>query len=63
MARYYESDVTRMIKKLLENKPEIVSEQKKGRAFWWDKPADQDTQNRAAASRVRQQAYVYQSKV
>ena len=34
MARYYESDITRMIRNLLENKPEIVSEQKKGRALW-----------------------------
>ena len=63
MARYYESDITSMIRNLLENKPEIVSEQKKGRALWWDKPTDPDTQSRAAASRVRQQPYVYQSKV
>ena len=63
MARYYESDLTRMIKELLERRPEIVAEQRKGRAMWWDKSTDPDAQRRVLESRVRQQPYVYQSKV
>jgi len=63
MATPYESDITRMIRELLRQKPQIVEEQKKGRAMWWDKKLDSDTQARARESGVKQQAYVYQNKV
>ena len=63
MATPYESDITRMIRALLEQKPQIVEDQKKGRSMWWDKKLDPDTQRRARESRVQQQAYVYQNKV
>jgi hypothetical protein len=63
MARPYESDITRMMRELLRDKPQIVEEQKKGRALWWDKTLDPDTLRRNQESRVRQQAYVYQTKV
>ena len=63
MAKYYESDVTKMIRDLLQKKPQIVEEQQKGRALWWDKLPDQDAKRRAEESRVSQQAYVYQTKV
>ena len=63
MAKLYESDVTRMIRTLLQEKPHIVQEQKKGRALWWDKKTDPDTQKRVRESTVNQQAYVYQNKV
>ena len=63
MATPYESDITRMIRELLKQKPHIVEEQVKGRAMWWDKKLDPDTQKRARESRVKQQAYVYQNKV
>ena len=63
MAKPYESDVTRMMRELLEKKPEIVEEQKKGRAMWWDKPQDVETQRRNKESRVAQLPYVYQNKV
>lgn len=63
MAAPYESDITRMIRELLKQKPHIVEEQAKGRAMWWDKKQDPDAQNRARESRVNQQAYVYQTKV
>ena len=63
MAKPYESDITRMIRDLLQAKPHIVQEQKKGRALWWDKKLDQDDQKRARESSVKQQAYVYQNKV
>jgi hypothetical protein len=62
MAKPYESDLTRMMRELLAQKPQIVEEQKKGRALWWDKKLDADTQRRADASRVPQQGYVYQTK-
>jgi hypothetical protein len=63
MAKPYVSDVTTMIRKLLQDKPEIVEDQKKGRALWWDKAQDTDTQERNRESKVAQQAYVYQNKV
>ena len=63
MAKPYESDLTRMIRELLNAKPHIVQEQKKGRALWWDKKLDLDDQKRTRESNVKQQAYVYQNKV
>ncbi len=63
MSQPYESDLTRMIRDLLREKPQIVEEQKKGRAMWWDKKLDPDLQKRSAESNVQQQAYVYQNRV
>ena len=63
MAQPYESDLTRMIRELLQEKPHIVQEQKKGRALWWDKKLDSDVLKRAGESKVKQKAYVYQNKV
>jgi hypothetical protein len=63
MAKPYESDITRMIRTLLQEKPQIVQEQKKGRALWWDRKVTPDTRKRAEESNVKQQAYVYQNKV
>ena len=63
MAQPYESDITRMIRDLLRDKPHIVQEQKKGRALWWDKKLDSEDQKRNQESSVKQQAYVYQNKV
>jgi hypothetical protein len=61
--KYYESDLTKMIRELLREKPQIVEEQKKGRAMWWDKKLNLDEQKREEESSVKQQAYVYQNKV
>jgi hypothetical protein len=63
MAKPYESDITRMIRELLRDKPHIVQEQKKGRALWWDRKLDLEDQKRNGESSVKQQAYVYQNKV
>ena len=63
MAKPYESDITRMIRELLRDKPHIVQEQKKGRALWWDKKLDPEDLRRNRESSVKQQAYVYQNKV
>ncbi len=63
MAQPYESDLTRMIRELLQEKPHIVQEQKKGRALWWDRKLDLEDLKRTGESNVKQQAYVYQNKV
>jgi len=63
MTKPYESDLTRMMRELLREKPHIVQEQKKGRALWWDKKLDPDNLKRAEESNVKQQGYVYQNKV
>jgi hypothetical protein len=57
----YESDATRMIRDLLQEKPQIVDEQKAGRALWWDRQLDLDQLRRARESRVPQKGYVYQT--
>ncbi|MSQ51394.1 MAG: DUF3460 family protein [Betaproteobacteria bacterium] len=62
MAKYYESDITKMMRELLLEKPHIVEEQKKGRALWWDHKQEQDTLKRDRDSKVNQQPYVYQTK-
>jgi hypothetical protein len=36
----YESDLTKFIRRFLEQHPEEVESQKKGRAIWWDKPPE-----------------------
>jgi hypothetical protein len=59
--KYYESDLTKMIRQLLQEQPHIVEEQKKSRAMWWDKKPDPDAQRRAQESRLEQPAYVYGS--
>ena len=60
----YESDHTLFIKKLKEQNPQIEEGQRQGRALLWDKaPLTLDEQQRRAESRVRQNAYVYQTKV
>ena len=62
MARPYTSEITLFIRDLLEKNPQIVEEQRRGRALWWDKKLDLDQIDRARASRVKQQGYVYQTK-
>jgi 7,8-dihydro-6-hydroxymethylpterin-pyrophosphokinase len=57
----YESDATRMIRELLEVRPEIADDQKKGRSLWWDRRLDLDLLRREQESRVAQKGYVYQT--
>ena len=60
----YESDHTKFIKDLKEKTPGMDERQVEGRNLLWDKaPVSLDEQRRIAESRIRQQAYVYQSKV
>jgi hypothetical protein len=37
----YESDLTRFMRKYLEQHPEEIESQQKGRAIWWDKSAEE----------------------
>ena len=39
----YESDITKFIRDFLEQHPEEIASQRKGRAIWWDKPRDERT--------------------
>jgi len=58
----YESDITKFLAELKKARPQLESEQQRGRAIWWDKPQDLETARRNRESRVPQQGYVYQSK-
>ena len=61
--KMYESDHTQFIKNLKETNPTLEEKQREGRALLWDRaPLPLNEQQRLAESRVKQQAYVYQSK-
>jgi hypothetical protein len=38
----YESEFTKFMRELLKQKPQLVEEQKKGRAIWWEKKPNPD---------------------
>lgn len=60
----YESDHTKFIKELSQQLPGMEQRQQAGRALLWDTAATSlDEQARIDASRLRQQAYPYQTKV
>ena len=60
----YESDHTKFIKELKEKTPGMDERQLAGRSLLWDKaPLSLEEQRRIAESRLRQQAYPYQTKV
>jgi hypothetical protein len=60
----YESEHTKFIKELKTQLPGMEERQQAGRSLLWDKaPISLDEQARAKESRLRQQAYPYQTKV
>jgi Protein of unknown function (DUF3460) len=59
----YESEFTKFMRELKQQRPQLEAEQRKSRAIWWDHKQDLDTAKRDKESRVKQQAYVYQNKV
>lgn len=63
MSYNYESDHTKFMRELLEKKPALAADQRKGRAIWWDKTLDADEQKGFRDGHVAQTAYVYQTKV
>ena len=62
-SRHYVSEHTRFIRELLAAKPQIVEQQREGRAIWWDKTpralAEEATMD---TGRVPQSGYVYDAK-
>jgi hypothetical protein len=61
-ARHYESEHTRFMRELMDAKPQLATEQKKGRAIWWDKtPAQLALRRLLDEGRVKMKAYVYGS--
>ncbi len=60
MAKYYESDITKMIRELLQKKPEITEKRWSGRALWWDKKLDSDFLRGARESKLPPSPYAYQ---
>ncbi len=58
----YESDITRFLKDLRDQRPHLEQSQRDGRAIWWDKPQDLDTSRRNHESRIAQRPYVYSQK-
>jgi hypothetical protein len=59
--RDYESDVTRLLRELLERSPEMIEDQRTGRARWWDRKLDLEMLRRQRESTVPQKPYVYDS--
>jgi hypothetical protein len=57
----YESEITGFLKQLMQEKPHLEAEQKKGRALLWDKQIDLGLEKGFAEGRVAQKPYVYQS--
>ncbi len=58
----YESEITKFLNQLKKDRPQLVEEQRKGRALLWDKPQDLDTSERNLASQIPMKAYPYQTK-
>lgn len=55
----YVSEITRFINEFLAKNPQVVEQQKKNRATWWDKPQDLQTQSERNQAAVAQPSYVY----
>ena len=55
----YESELTRFLRELKANNPQIGELQKKNRATWWDKPQDLELNRERADAAVPQPPYVY----
>ena len=59
-ARHYESDHTRFIRDLLEKRPQVDDDRRRGRAIWWDKqPREMEQRREMDEGKVPQKPYVY----
>ena len=59
----YQSEFTQFLTDLKQKNPGLEADQRDGRNRLWDKPPiDLDDVKRTEVSRIRQKAYVYQSK-
>ena len=62
-SRHYVSEHTRFIRDLLDRKPQLETEQRVGRAIWWDKlPSEIKARREMDKSGVPQSGYVYYDK-
>jgi len=57
----YESEITRFISQLKQQKPDLEAKQRQGRELLWDKPLDRATWRGYRAGEVPQKPYVYQT--
>ncbi len=55
----YESDVTKFVREMFEQTPELKELQKQNRATWWDKKLDFDQIDRNIASEAPKAPYAY----
>jgi hypothetical protein len=61
-SRHYVSEHTAFIRELLERRPEIVDDQRRGRAIWWDKAPRELAEGKVMdQGKVPQPPYVYQT--
>jgi thiamine kinase-like enzyme len=56
----YQSDITKFLNELKQQRPTLEEEQRRGRALLWDKqPIDLEERTGQQVSRVNQTPYVY----
>jgi hypothetical protein len=55
----YVSEATRFIREFLAKHPQIVEQQRKNRATWWDKPQDLETTQERNDAAVPLPSYAY----
>ena len=55
----YVSEATRFIRELLSKNPQIVEQQHKNRATWWDKPQDLERWREKSEASVPLPSYAY----
>lgn len=61
-ARHYESEHTRFIRALKEQKPHLEEQQREARSLWWDKDPKALAEGRTmSAGKVAAKPYVYQT--
>lgn len=55
----YESEHTKFMRELFQQRPHLVEQQKEARAIWWDKKVDLEAQKHFKEAKVPQTSYVY----
>jgi hypothetical protein len=55
----YESDITRLVRELLEKNPQLQELQKRNRETWWDRKQDLQEIARQQESEAPKQPYAY----
>jgi hypothetical protein len=58
----YVSETTRFLQQLKASRPGLEDEQREGRELLWDREQNRALAQEFQTGRVRQQAYVYQTK-